>query len=195
MKQRVRIIRDLPVIKLVGRQIGPLGAGQEGEFEPWEVAILERHGFAEAIQKLTTVELRKFTLAEERASRPQPLPPNFYSLIAQQAASLRRAWKHDELQELKTAATILTDIRVQKLMQLAASPIEIENLPLEEKFLVNSLAAVLEDWNRWFESLFGKEPEEEVGEREREIRGAVRDVTGDAPHIQKQGVPASDLHA
>ncbi|MCS7131166.1 MAG: hypothetical protein NZ934_00320, partial [Hadesarchaea archaeon] len=57
--QRVRIVKDVPQIKLVGRQIGPFSAGQEVELEPWEANVFERHGFAEPVQKLTTAEVRK----------------------------------------------------------------------------------------------------------------------------------------
>ncbi len=152
----------MPEIKLVGRRIGPLVAGQEAEFEPWEVKVLERHELVEPIQRLTTAELRKFMLAEERASGLGLLPSNFYAMLAQRAASIQTSGQPDEIGEFRAAAGTLAEIRTHKLLQAALSPANAENLLPEERFIVNRLAMALEDWGRWLSELIEKEAE--IGE-------------------------------
>jgi DNA replication initiation complex subunit (GINS family) len=142
--------------------VGPLIAGQEAEFEPWEVRVLERHGLVEPIQRLTTAELRKFMLAEERASGLGPLPPSFYAAVAQRAASMRASSQPDEIEEFRAAFEALTEIRTHKLLRAALSPANAENMLPEERFIVNRLAMVLEDWWRWLTELLEKEVE--IGE-------------------------------
>ncbi|MDI6819487.1 MAG: DNA replication complex GINS family protein [Candidatus Hodarchaeaceae archaeon] len=194
MGQRVRVIKDLPAIKLVGRQIGPLVAGQEAEFEPWEAGVLERHGYIEPIQRLTTIELRKLVLVEERSHQLEPLPPDFYSSIAQQIAYLRATGQQDKVEEFQSAVDALLEVRVQKLLQSALSPASAENLPPEEKFLVNRLAIALEGWSQWLSKLFEKKAGEEAGKHDEEFGGNIRDVVGNETNIQKQGVPAPNLY-
>jgi len=152
----------LPEMKLVGRRVGPLVAGQEAEFEPWEVKVLERHKFVEPTQKLTTAELRKFMLAEERAPGLGPLPSNFYAMVAQRAASVQTSCQPDEVEEFRAAFEALAEIRTHKLLRAALSPANAENLLPEERFTVNRLASVLEDWGRWLDKLIEKEVE--IGE-------------------------------
>ena len=159
MKQSVRVLRDLPEIKLVGRRVGPLVVGQEAEFEPWEVTVLERHGFVEPIQKLTTAELRKFMLAEERAPGLGPLPSNFYAAVAERAASIQISGQPDEVEEFRAAVGALAEIRTHKLLRAALSPANVENMSPEERFFVNRLAIALEDWGRWLSELLEKEVE------------------------------------
>lgn len=191
MKQRVRIIKDLPEVKLVGRQLGPLTEGEEVELEGREVAILERHGFAEPFKKLTLTELRKLILAEERESKLVPLEADFYSSVVRRISSLRAAGDHETAGEIKAQVAALVEIRVSKLVQLALSPESAEDLPPEERFLINRLAATLDGWSRQLsESL------EKIGEEveKNEFGGPVRHVVGDEADIQKPRVPAPELH-
>ncbi len=191
MKQRVRIIRDFPALRLVGRQLGPFATGQETDLEIFEAAVLERNGLAELLQKITPTELRKLMLEEERILEPAALQQGFYASLAQRISDLQKAGQQEEVEELHAALAALAEMRIQKLVRLATSPPVPENLPPEEKFLVNRLTTALEDWNRWLENLFRKE--EEVGEIGK-FGGAVRHVVGGAPDIQKSGVPAPDVH-
>jgi len=155
------VLRDLPEIKLAGRRVGPLVVGQEAEFEPWEVKVLERHELVEPIQKLTTAELRKFMLAEERAPGLWQLPSNFYAMVAQRAASMRASGQPDEIEEFRAAFEALIEARTRKLLRAALSPANAENMLPEERFVVNRLAMALEDWGRWLSELIGKEAEKE----------------------------------
>jgi len=191
MKQRVRIIRDFPVVELVGRQLGPFTAGQEAELEPCEAVVLVKHGFAELDPKITVTELRKLQLAEERILEPAPLPLGFYVSLTQHISNLRAANQQEEIEELRTAVAALVEVRTPKLVRAAISPVATENMSPEEKLFVNRLMVVLEDWNNWLESLFEKE---EVGGNGK-FGGAVRHAVGGVPDIQKQGVPAPDVHA
>ena len=159
MKQRVRVLQDLPELKLVSRRVGPLVAGQEVEFEPWEVTVFERHGIVEPVQKLTTAELRKFMLAEERAPGLGLLPSNFYEMVAQRAKNIQTTAQPDEIEEFREAAGALAEARTHKLLRAALSPADAENLLPEERFFVNRLAMALEDWGRWLSGLLEKEVE------------------------------------
>jgi DNA replication initiation complex subunit (GINS family) len=139
--------------------VGPLVVGQEVEFEPWEVMMLERRGLVEPVQKLTTAEIRKFMLAEERTPKLGHLPSNFYAMVAQRATSIQKSGQPDEIEEFRAAAGALAEARTHKLLRAALSPANAENLLPEERFFVNRLAMALEDWGRWLSELIEKEVE------------------------------------
>jgi hypothetical protein len=191
MKQKVRILRDFPAVSLVGRQLGPFVAGQEVELEVWEVSVFEKHGFGEAIQKLKLIGLKKLMLEEERKSEPAVLRQDFYTSLLHTISDLRVKEQLEEIEELRSAVAAFSEMRLQKLVRFATSQMPSENLPPEEKFLVNRLAMAIEDWNKWLESLFQKE---EVGENGK-FGGTLRHAVGSAPDIQKSGVSATDVHA
>ncbi|MEM2908343.1 MAG: hypothetical protein QXP65_04010 [Candidatus Hadarchaeales archaeon] len=195
MVQRVRILKDVPQVKLVGRQIGPFAAGQEVELEPWEVNVFERHGLAEPVQRLTTAEVRKLLLAEERTAWVGVLPPDFYEMIPQAASSLREEGQLEKLEEFRAAIWSLVELRLEKLLRAAVSSADLGDLPPREKFLVNRLAKVIKDWNEWLNDLFEEKVGGEAGERDEKFGGNIRDVVGNEADIQKQGVPSPDLHA
>jgi hypothetical protein len=191
--KRIRIIKDLPVMKLVGRQLGPLAEGEETELETWEAAVLERHGFAEPLQKLTPAELRKLLLAEERESELTPIPDDFYSLVAQKIRFARAAGEHEKAREIQNQVSTLMEVRIPKLVRLALSPEGAGSLPPQERFLINRLAVTLDGWiKRLNESL--EKAGEEVGKNE-EFRRPVRHAVGNKADIQKPGVSATELHA
>jgi hypothetical protein len=190
--RQVRVLKDLPAIKLVGRQLGPLAEREETGLEAWEAAVLERHGFVEPLQKLTPAELRKLLLAEERESELTPIQDDFYSLVAQEIAFARAAGEHEKVEEIRTQVVALMEVRVPKLVRLALSPESAGPLPPQERFLINRLASTLDNWSkRLNESI--EEAGEEVGKNE-EFGRPVRHAAGDEADIQKQGVSATELH-
>ena len=189
---RVRVLKDLPAMKLVGRQLGPLVGGEETELEAWEVAVLERHGFVEPLKKLTLAELRKLLLAEERESELTPIPDDFYLSVAQKIAFARAAGDHEKAEEIQTQISALMEVRVPKLVRLALFPEGASALPPEEQFLINRLASTLDDWSKRLNESFGKAGEE-VGKNE-EFGRPVRHAVGDEADIQKPGVSATELH-
>ena len=187
--RRVRVLKDLPAVKLVGRQLGPLAEGEETELEVWEAAVLERHGIVEFLQKLTPAEFRKLLLAEEREYGLTPLPDDFYSSVAQKIAFARAAGQHEEAEEIQTQVLTLMEIRVPKLVRLALSPESAGPLPPQELFLINRLAVTLDSWSKRLKESFEKAGEE-VGKNE-EIGGPVRHAVGNEADIQKPGVSAT----
>jgi len=191
--KRVRILKDLPATKLVSRQLGPLAEGEETELEAWEAAVLERHGFAKPLQKLTLVELRKLLLAEEREFELTLLPDDFYSSIAQEIAFARAAGEHEKAEGIRTQVSALMEVRIPKLLRFALSPEGAGPLPPQERFLINRLATMLEMWGKLLDESLEKAGEE-VGKNE-EFGRPVRHAVGDEADIQKPGVSATELHA
>lgn len=190
--KRVRVLKDLPAMKSVGRQLGPLAEGEETELEVWEAAVLERHGFVEPLQKLTLVELRKLLLAEEREFELTPLPDDFYSSIAHEIAFARAAGEHEKAEDIRTQVSTLMEVRIPKLLRLAFYPEGASPLPPQERFLINRLVTTLDMWGkRLSESL--EKAGEEVGKNE-EFGRPVRHAVGDEANIQKPGVSATELH-
>lgn len=184
MKQLVRITKDLPELKLVGRRLRSAAAGQEIEVESWEASVLERHGFVEPVQKITATELRKQILAEERTSTLEPLPQDFYARVANKVENLQRAGQADRLGELREATSSLVEMRVQKLVHLAASEVGPRDLPPEEQFLLNRFGAALDNWKEWLDHLLRREIKE-VGGYEEKFGESVRYAVGDAADIQE----------
>jgi hypothetical protein len=192
MKEHVRVLKDTQEVKLVGRQLGPLTAGEETELWPWEAKVLERHGIVMLTLKPTPAELRKLILMEERSSGLAPLPEYFYSSVAREILALQVAGDLEKADGLRAQTLALVEIRFPKLVRLALLPNNLSGLSLEEHFLVNRLAHVLESWGRGLSESLGKAGEEaEKDEFGRPVRRAV----GDEADIQKPGIPASELHA
>ncbi len=191
MKKRVRILTQVPELKLVNRQLGPFESGDEAELWSWDAAVLERHGMAALVQKTAVSEIRKLILAEERGMELAPLSDDFYPSMARDVSALRAAGDFEKADVLKTQTLALMEIRLPKLVRLALSP-EGKNLPLEEHFLVNRLANVVENWSERLGELFEKSGEEV---EKNELGGPVQHDTGDEADIQKPRVPAPELHA
>ncbi len=191
MKTNVRVLKDMPEVKLIRKQLGPFTAGDEVELWAWEAAALERHGIAVPIQKPTPAELRKLILAEERSSELAPLPDNFYPSVAREVSALQAAGDLEKAGGLKDKTLALTEIRLPKLVRLALSPEGPSGLSIEEHFLINRLADVLDGWSRRLSDLFEKAGEE-VGKNER--GRSIQHVAGDETDIQKPRVPAPELH-
>ncbi len=191
MRQRVRITKDLPELRLVKRKLGPFAVGDESELWTWDAAVLSRQGVAEIIQAPTAAEVRKLIMAEERSLELSTLSPDFYNLVAHSAAILSSEGKREEANELRALTFSLIESRLPKLFKLALSPGNIAGLPLEEQFFVNGVTEVVESWTKSLSKLF--EAEEEVGKNE--VGGSVRHVAGDDADIQKSGVSEAELHA
>lgn len=194
MKTRVNVVKDLPELKLVGRQLGPAPEGKEIEVESWEAPILEKHGFAEPVQKITVAEVRRQILAEERASTLEKLPQDFYARVGDRAEHLRESGQMDQLVELQEAMSALAEMRAQKLAHLAASGVEAKGLLPEEQFLLNRLVTALDNWKEWLDNLLGGEVKEEVGEHGGKIGESVRHAVGDSADIQEERVSPTDVH-
>ncbi len=190
MKLRVRAIKELPEIKLVKRKLGPLAVGDELELWLWDVSVLKRNGIVDVPQALTAGEVRKLILSEERSLEITQLPEDFYSSITSAVSILSFEGKKDEANELMAQTRSLLEIRLPKLVKLALSPEAPAVLPVGERFLVNNVAELVENWTRRLSKSFelGEEVEKyEVGE-------SVQHAAGNEAHIQEQGVSATELH-
>jgi hypothetical protein len=191
MKQRVRVINDFPEIELVGRKLGPMAVGDEAELWLWDAAALRKKGLVEFLQPATPVEIKKLVFAEERGIEPQPLPDNFYLSVANVVSSKQGEGKREEAEELVSQVSLLLEARLPKLIRLALSSEIPSGLTPEERFLVNAVSEVIDDWNRRLRRLF--EFREEVG-KNGEGR-SVQHVAGDKADIQKQGVSEAELYS
>lgn len=180
MKQSVRVLKDVPEIKLVMRQLDPLASGDEVELWSWEASVLERHGIVVSVQKPTSAELRKLILTEERSSELVPLSDNFYPSVAREILTLQIGGDIEKASGLKDKTLTLTEIRLPKLVRLALSPEGRNKLPLEEHFLINRLAEVLDGWSRRLSDLFEKAGEEV---EKNEHGGSIQHVAGDETDI------------
>jgi len=170
--QRVRVVKDLPKLMLVGRKVGPVASGQEIDVWTWEAPVLERHGFVERIWKPTVAELRKLVLAEEKSPTLRELPLDFYLTIAGEVTRARESGEIEHLEELLDATDSLVETRVQKIVNLAVSGVKVKGLPPEEQFLLNRLTLVLNSWREWLGRFLGKRTEE-AGENGEKFRKPV----------------------
>ncbi|RLG57047.1 MAG: hypothetical protein DRN83_02770 [Hadesarchaea archaeon] len=187
MKTKVHILKEVPEIKLVRRQLGSFARGDEVELWTWDAIVLERHGVAESVQKLEPAELRKLILAEERNLSIEPLPDDFYRLAAQRISILREAGKSKRADELREQILALVEIRLPKLLRLALSPGEALDLPVEEHFLINRLADTLDGWIERLSALLERSGEEV---EKHEPGKSVQRIAGDETNIQKSGIPS-----
>lgn len=191
MKEHVRVIKDMPELKLAGRQLGPFSDGEEITLWSCEAVVLERHGIVVPTKKPTISELRKLVLTEERSSGLATLPENFYSSAMHETSNLKIGGDLEKADGLKAQTMTLLETRLPKLLRLALSPESLGEMPLEERFLVNRLVGVLESWNQGLNDLFEKIGEEAGKD---EFGRSVRHVAGDEADIQKPRVPTLELH-
>jgi len=191
MKQRVRILKDLPEIRLVKRKLGPLVSGDEMELWTWDAAALKRQGVAVILQPMTASEIRMQLLAEERSLGLSALPEDFYIAVAHNVSLLLSEGRKEEAKELVTQVLSLLEIRLPKIITLALSPEVPSGLTPEERFLANSVAETVENWTGRLRKLL--EFEEEVGKNGK--GRSIQRVAGDETDIQKQGVSEAELHA
>lgn len=190
MKQRVRILKDLPEIQLVRRKLGPLSGGDEADLWMWDAAVLRKQGIAEMLQPVTISEIKKLILAEERSLELVPLPEGFYNSISRGVSAFLHEGKKEEAEELMEQTFSLLEIRMPKLIRTALSPEAPQGLTPEERFLANTVTETVENWNRRLREFF-ESREEEVGKNEGR---AVQHVAGSKADFQKQGVSETELH-
>lgn len=150
MRQQVKVVNDVPLTDLCGRQLGPLEPGEEIEAWVWEAKVLERHGLAER-RKISSTEIRQLIISEERSPDIEKLPENFYFSVREEISKHHASGHHEEADELKSQILALIEIRLPKLLNLVLSPEDSHETLDEEKFLINRLASLLTDWNRKLE--------------------------------------------
>jgi hypothetical protein len=184
MMQRVRFLKDFPQVGLAGRKLGPFPTDTETDVWGWEASVLERRGALERKNVLTSGDIRRYSLSEERSSEIEPLSEDFYLSLRSTVAAARAAGDFGKAEELKNGAQALLDVRLPKLLKLALSPESLKGIPPEERFLVNRLASTIDGWSRKLGKILG----EEVVKGE--FGGPLQHVVGSEASIQEKGVSA-----
>lgn len=185
MEQLVKILEDVPKVKLVGREIGPFQEGENADVKPWEASVLAEKGLAELEQDFSPVGLRKRLMKEEKTSQLGDLPPSFYLSVSCEVDRLRRMGDVERAEEIEGIVDSLLRLRVQKLSRRAISSDMPRSLPPEEVFLVNRLSRAMKIWRQSMDRLFEKAHKEEVGAHKRGIRRSIRGIVRDAADIQE----------
>lgn len=185
MEQKVRFLDNFSEMKLVGRTLGPFNEGEEASLRAFEASVLEDRGMVEPVEDFSLVGLRKRLMSEEKSSELGELPTNFYLAVSQEIEKLNDKGNFEEAGKMRETMESLVRIRVRKLADMAVSPAEIKDLPLEERFLANRLSRAFEIWRNRLDQLFEKSPNEEVGAREKRFRRSVQGVVGNSTDIQE----------
>ncbi|MHC1601584.1 MAG: hypothetical protein ACXQTB_04495 [Candidatus Nezhaarchaeales archaeon] len=164
-KVKVKVLKNVPEIKVGDEVLGPLIQDQELEVERWIARILREEGYVEIIDEkaVDLTMLSKIAWKESRTPQLTPLEPAFYVKVKNYLKSLNeRAKSNPEiLSEKKMAEVKLTDIvncRIQKIVYMALTgaqpPREVlENLTPEEKMLFDELSSTI---SRWRQSIRGE---------------------------------------
>jgi hypothetical protein len=157
-KIRVIVTREIPetprLVKLSSAKVG-----QEIEVPYWTARELVQLGFARFREEdiLDYNALSKIHWRETiPASRQLPsLQPSFYCLLRRHLLQLNQSSKQDQvkLRELERTETLVHDIvnvRIRKIVSLAASPTPseelLQGLTREERALYSILNKTIEEW-------------------------------------------------
>ena len=145
MKTRVRVEKEIPKVKVLGREAGPFEVGEEADLPHWHARALLKRGEGVATF-LSSADLRRKIVAEETQQDLSPLPPDFFWNIRESILALRTTGREKEAEELKTLAIKLADIRALKLLRLAVDPESARTQVPEERFLLNLMGNLLDFW-------------------------------------------------
>jgi hypothetical protein len=155
---RIVVTREIPEIPRMPK-LTSARVGQEVEVPYWTAHELVQLGYARFRDEdvLTYNSLSKIHWKETiPASRQIPsLPGNFYCLLRRHLAELRKQSRQDQikLRELERTETLVRDIvnvRIRKIVSLAASPTPsgemIQGLAYEERGLYSILNRTIDEW-------------------------------------------------
>jgi hypothetical protein len=155
---RVIVTREIPetprLVKLSSAKVG-----QEIEVPYWTARELVQLGFAR-FREEDTLDYNALSKIHWRetipASRQLPsLQPSFYCLLRRHLLQLNQSSKQDQvkLRELERTETLVHDIvnvRIRKIVSLAASPTPseelLQGLTREERALYSVLNKTIEEW-------------------------------------------------
>jgi hypothetical protein len=155
---RVVVTREIPetprLIKLSSAKVG-----QEIEVPYWTARELVQLGFAR-FREEDTLDYNALSKIHWRetipASRQLPaLQPSFYCLLRRHLLQLNQLSRHDQvkLRELERTESLVHDIvnvRIRKIVSLAASPTPseelLQGLTREERALYSVLNKTIEEW-------------------------------------------------
>lgn len=185
MVQKVKFLEDFSKVKLVGRSLGPFSKGEETVLRSFEASVLENEGLVEPVEDFSSIGLRKRLISEEKSSDLGELSADFYLSISQEIGNLKERGDFEEAGKMRETMESLVRLRVRKLAKMAVSPAEIEDVPIEERFLANRLSRAFKIWRKRLDQLFEESPNEEVGAREKGFGRSVQGVVRDSADIQE----------
>jgi len=165
---RVVVTREIPETSRLAK-LSSAKVGQEIDVPYWMAKELVQQGFAR-FREEDTIDYNSLSKIHWRetipASRQLPsLQPNFYCMLRRHLSELRQLSRQDQvkLRELERTETLLRDIvnvRIRKIVSLAASPTPTEELlqglTLEERALYSILNKIIEEWKAKLLELEGK---------------------------------------
>ena len=155
---RVIVTREIPETTRLAK-LSSAKVGQEIEVPYWTAKELVKAGFAR-FREEDTLDYNALSKIHWRetipASRQLPsLQPNFYCLLRRHMVQLSELSKQDQvkLRELERTETLVHDIvnvRIRKIVSLAASPTPseelLQGLTREERALYSVLNKTIEEW-------------------------------------------------
>ena len=155
---RVVVTREIPDTSRLSK-LSSTKVGQEIEVPYWTARELVQQGFAR-FREEDTLDYNSLSKIHWRetipASRQLPsLQPSFYCMLRRHLSVLRELSKQDQvkLRELERTETLLRDIvnvRIRKIVSLAASPTPseelLQGLTHEERSLYSVLNKTIEVW-------------------------------------------------
>ena len=165
---RVIVTREIPETSRLAK-LSSAKVGQEIDVPYWMAKELVQQSFAR-FREEDTIDYNSLSKIHWRetipASRQLPsLQPNFYCMLRRHLFELRQLSRQDQvkLRELERTETLLRDIvnvRIRKIVSLAASPTPTEELlqglTLEERALYSILNKTIEEWKAKLLELEGK---------------------------------------
>lgn len=166
---RVVVTQEIPEIPRLPK-LTSTRVGQEAQVPYWIARELVQLGYAKFKEEdvLTYNSLSKIHWKETiPASRQIPsLAGNFYCVLRRHIAELRKTSRQDpvKLRELERTETLVRDIvnvRIRKIVSLAASPPPpnemIQGLTYEERVLYSILSKTIDEWKSKLISLEAKQ--------------------------------------
>jgi hypothetical protein len=165
---RVIVTREIPETS-VSAKLSSAKIGQEIEVPYWTARELVQLGFAK-FREEDTLDYNSLSKIHWRetipASRQLPsLQPTFYCVLRRHLSELRELSKKDQvkLRELERTETLVRDIvnvRVRKIVSLAASPTPseelLQGLTREEHALYSTLNKIIGNWKTRLIELEGR---------------------------------------
>lgn len=160
--QPIKIIanRNHPEIELTGTKIGPFEEGREYDVKYWIAHELERAGIAHIrpeeqldLRKLNNIHWKESGIVH--AKQLSSLEADFYPKLRRYLANLRRnsignTEKSFEYQKAARMAQDIVNCRLQKIVSLASSPDQTnqiqKDMATEERILYESLHNFIHEW-------------------------------------------------
>lgn len=158
---RVVAVRSVPEIKVAGAVVGPYDEGREFEVKYWVASELIKSGFARFLEgyPMDLVSLNRIQWKEpiQVGMRLSTLPDYFYPrlrrfLVQLKEEAVREASTAEKYNKALRLAQDIIECRLKKIVNLAASPEQTEDIlktfSREEKILYDTLHSLVSEWKK-----------------------------------------------